>query len=161
MKPFIIITLFFSTFFSYGQKEAIFDIKVENDTVGIEDFLMVHFELKNGKGNQFQAPNFDGFEIVNGPSSSSSMTIINGKVDQTITYTYLLKPLKIGAFTIEPATIEVDGKKLKSTKKKITILKEYTAPDSEEDDFNMGIYPPRQQELKPKQPTKTYKTYKL
>jgi BatD DUF11 like domain len=161
MKILIIITSLCISLLSFGQKEASFNLKIEHDTVGIEDFLMVQFELKNGKGGQFKAPNFEGFELVNGPSSSSSMTIINGKVDQTITYSYILKPLKLGAYTIEAATIEVEGKKLKSEKKKITVLEEYEAPETDEmQNYGMGIYPPRQ-ETQPKIQKKTYKTYKL
>ena len=49
-------------------------------------------------------PDFDGFDVVMGPSTSSSFQVINGRVSQSRALTYVLRALKAGRLTIEPAT---------------------------------------------------------
>ena len=80
----------------------------------MDNYFEVDFTLENGQGTAFKPPPFKHFKIVRGPSTSSSTTIINGKVSQKISYTYMLEPKKAGRFTIGSATIKVNGKRLKS-----------------------------------------------
>ena len=64
------------------------------------------------------APSFEGFDLLAGPttSSSSSVQIINGKTTSKASYgyTYVLVPEKAGTFTIGSASISVGGKKYTS-----------------------------------------------
>jgi len=68
----------------------------------------------NAEPSEFRAPNLSAFTILAGPSrsSSSSISIINGRISQsvTITYTYVLQANQEGKYTIDPARITVDGK---------------------------------------------------
>lgn len=68
----------------------------------------------NAKGSDLRMPNIDGFDILMGPSvsSSTSMQIINGNVtkSQNYSYTYILRASKVGKYTISPATIKVKKK---------------------------------------------------
>ncbi|PKQ64448.1 hypothetical protein BZG02_06470 [Labilibaculum filiforme] len=67
----------------------------------------------NSKGKNIQVPELDGFRVLMGPSTSSSMStqIINGKVTSSsaYSYTYVLLAEKEGKFDIKPASISVDG----------------------------------------------------
>jgi hypothetical protein len=66
------------------------------------------------------------FEILYGPSTSmsSSTTIVNGKYQSSTSYgfTYVLRPKKIGTFTIPAATATINGNKLKSNSISIKVL---------------------------------------
>ncbi|MEI3420369.1 MAG: BatD family protein [Butyricimonas faecihominis] len=81
----------------------------------------------NNKGEKLQVPTIKGFDLLAGPSlsTSSNITIINGdmKQNQEYTYTYILEGQEEGEFTIEPATITVDGKEYKSQPLKIKVIK--------------------------------------
>jgi len=48
-------------------------------------------------------PDFDGFEIVMGPSMSSSFEMVNGRMSQSKSITYVLRAVKSGHVTIGPA----------------------------------------------------------
>lgn len=60
------------------------------------------------------APNFEGFELLAGPSISTghSIQFINGKQSSSYncTFTYVLLPEREGTFTIGAATVKVEGK---------------------------------------------------
>lgn len=73
-----------------------------------------------------QVDDFNGFEVVYGPSTSrsSNFTMINGKTTQssTMTFTYVLIPTKEGTHKLPEATIKVDGKSIKSNSASIEVL---------------------------------------
>ena len=73
----------------------------------------------NVRGSKsFQAPSFKGLEILYGPmqSQSSSFQFINGKRSQSfnLSFTYGLSAPEEGSYTLEPASIVVDGKTYQS-----------------------------------------------
>lgn len=109
-----------------AQDEVSFKVICKKQVVVGEQF-QVSYEL-TGDGSNFEAPNFTNFEIVGGPfsSSSSSVQIINGSVTKSTTHTYsfYLRAIKEGTFTIPAATITINKKKFKSTTEDITVVKD-------------------------------------
>ena len=63
----------------------------------------------------FEAPQFENFDYMAGPSTSqsSSTSIINGKTTSSVSYgyTYVIVPQKEGTFTIGAASVSVGGTK--------------------------------------------------
>ena len=94
--------------------------------VAVGEQFQVSYEL-SGDGKNFEAPNFNNFEIVGGPfsSSSSSVQIVNGSVTKTNTHTYsfYLRAIKEGKFTIPAATVTVNRQKIKSNTAEIEVTK--------------------------------------
>ncbi len=80
----------------------------------------------NQRGKDLRAPEMANFEILAGPytSQSSSTQWINGKRTSTftLTYTYTLMAQQTGIFSIQPATITVDGERYTSNGLKIEVL---------------------------------------
>ena len=74
----------------------------------------------------------NNFDILMGPSTgqSISMTTINGRTTQEITfsYTYILRPKKEGTFELRPASIEVGGKIFESNAMKIQVVQAQSKP---------------------------------
>lgn len=68
----------------------------------------------NSGGGEFSAPLFTGFYKLMGPQSSysSNTQIINGKMTQETTYSYIyfLQAIKEGRYTLGPAIFKVRGK---------------------------------------------------
>ena len=85
--------------------------------VSVGEQFQVSYEL-NGDGKDFKSPNFTNFEIIGGPfsSTSSSVQIINGSVSRTNTQTFSfhLRAIKEGKYTIPQASITVDRKRITS-----------------------------------------------
>ena len=115
-----------TAFLLRAQDDVSFKVICKKQVVVGEQF-QVSYEL-NGDGTNFESPNFNNFEIVGGPfsSSSSSVQIINGSVTRTNTHTYsfYLRAIKEGKYTIPAATITVNKQKVKSTTADIEVVKD-------------------------------------
>ena len=86
-------------------------------------YFEVSFILKNANGIDFNAPNFKNFKIISGPNKSTSMQIIQGQVSREMGFAYTLKPLKEGTFQIGSASIQANGKTLKTNPITIDVIK--------------------------------------
>lgn len=104
-------SLFFLFFLYCGfawTQEAKFTIDVSIDSLLLGNATKVSFTLEGAKGSNFTPPDFSGFQIVAGPSQSSSISMINGVVNQQLSYIYYLSAEEIGNFYIAPASIETE-----------------------------------------------------
>ncbi len=86
----------------------------------------VQFILNTQNVSGFNAPDFKGFEVIYGPatSSQSSFQMINGRTSQSsnIIYTYVLLTANPGTYTIGSASVQVDGKTVKSQPVQVKVL---------------------------------------
>jgi hypothetical protein len=130
---FLWATLLFS-FATYAQ-DAKFSVKVSKTTVNTNTKFKVEFVLENAGNGQFQAPKFEDFTVVGGPNQSSQMSIMNGEVSQSMTYTYMLMPKKTGEFVLPAASMKLKNETLKTEKVKIKV----TEPSDEDDDEASAI----------------------
>lgn len=109
---------------NYAQDGVKFEVVCKRNVVLGEQFNVSY--ILEGNGSNFEMPNFNDFEVVGGPfsSSSSSVQIINGSVVKatTTTYSVCLRALKEGSLTIPAATITVNRKKIKSPTMGITVV---------------------------------------
>lgn len=108
----------------FAQKNANFQIELSSDTVGLDGYIQVSFTVNNMNVEDFSPPDFEGFR-VQGPSSSTSMSIINGRKSQSITYTYILAPSKMGTFKLKSASIKTDEGTFETEEKTIEVLEHY------------------------------------
>lgn len=125
MKRLGLVILFFLTVFSVRADDVNFKVTCKRQVVVGEQF-QVSYEL-NCDGSDFKAPNFNDFEVVGGPFSSvgSNVQIINGSVTKshTLTYSFYLRAIKEGKYTIPAATITVKNKKVKSESTVVEVVK--------------------------------------
>lgn len=87
--------------------------------VSLNSYFEVVFTLKNADADAFSPPAFEHFNVIAGPSRSISTTMINGRVNKEMSYSYTLQPRRTGQITIGAATVQSEGKKL--TTKPLTI----------------------------------------
>src|SRR5690606_32591375 len=91
-------------------------------TVAAGETFEIRFTV-NGSAEQFQPPSFAGLQVVSGPNQSTSMTSINGKTTMSVSLGYYLVAEKEGEYTIQPATVQADGKQYTSNTLTITVQK--------------------------------------
>jgi hypothetical protein len=122
-KRFIFIIFLFTTLASVAQ-----DTKFTMSAPSIVS-LGEQFSLTltlNAKGRDAKLPELSNFEILMGPSvsSSTSIQIINGKTSRNVnySYTYILRAKKEGTYTISPATIRADGDIIQSNTVTIKVI---------------------------------------
>jgi hypothetical protein len=104
-----------------------FEAKVSKKQLGINERLRIDFEM-NADGDNFNPPSFQNFIVVGGPNQSVSHAWINGKKTFSKTYSYFLTPKSKGKFTINQATIEINGEIYKSTPITIVVSKAIDKP---------------------------------
>lgn len=114
------LVLILKSFVIHAQTS--FTASVNKNKVGVNEQFSLTYTV-NDSGDRFEAPIFSDFTVLSGPSTSSSTTIINGKVSKENSYTYYLRAKKLGLFTIGSASIRVNGKQYRSSTTSIQVLK--------------------------------------
>ncbi|MFA8434258.1 MAG: BatD family protein [Marinifilaceae bacterium] len=109
-----LLVLFLSTllFTAYAKADEVNFSASAPNVVEVGEQFRLAFSV-NKKGKNLILPKLIDFDILMGPSTSSSMSTqyINGKMtsSSSYTYTYVLMAKKEGKYTIDPAKITVDG----------------------------------------------------
>ena len=124
-KLLYIILFCFASIYSLEAQSDISFKTICKKQVSVGEQFQVSYEL-NSDGKDFRAPNFTNFEIIGGPftSTSSSVQIINGSVTRanTQTFSYHLRAIKEGTYTIPSASITVDKKKITSEPCEVVVV---------------------------------------
>ena len=116
------LLLLFVLFQSVLLVAQTFSAITNKNKLGLNEQFNLTFSL-NASGDRFVAPNLSNFTVLAGPSSSSSTSMINGKVTKETSFSYRLRAKKMGVFTIYPAKISVKGKQLQSNSLSVQVLK--------------------------------------
>ena len=104
------------------ENQPSFSFEISTDSILMGNYFEVKFTLENANGKNFAAPTFEGFNVVGGPNSSMSTSIVNGVVTQSISYSYYLEPKDIGQYWIEPASIETGDNILETTPIEVLVV---------------------------------------
>lgn len=105
---------------SFAQEED-FYLKLSSDTVLAGNVLQLTFVANNVSG-QFEAPDLKGLNVISGPNSSSSMSMVNGSVTQYATYSYGVYFEDIGEVIIPPSFFVTEDGTLETEPTSIIIL---------------------------------------
>ena len=97
----------FITLFNINAQDVQFTASAPSVVAVGEQFRLIY--SLNSQGTDLRLPDLGNFQLVSGPStsSSSSVQIINGQMTQTrsVTYNYILRAAEVGNYVIGPATI--------------------------------------------------------
>ncbi len=120
----LLVLLFF--FFANSTIAQSFRLTADRTTVQQKDRFKIYFTFEGGDRTSmknYRPPKLKNFSVLSGPNQSSSMSIVNGKVSSTITYSYIIVAPNLGEFTISPATLEFKGEVYKTNPLKIKVVK--------------------------------------
>ena len=117
----IFILFIFSSFSVQAQTLFKADVNVHNITIG--NTVRYTVSLENIDARSFKPPSFKGFNVVSGPSTRTSKTVINGAVTSEFKYIYVLEPQKVGEYTIPAATATSNNKRIRSNLVKVVVKK--------------------------------------
>jgi hypothetical protein len=101
-------TLFFLACCLFTQAQVAFTTNLSRDEIGKNENLRVEFKM-NVNGDNFTPPDFKDFTVVGGPSTSISQQWINGRGSMSKSFTYFLRPNRMGKITIGQASMSYDG----------------------------------------------------
>ncbi len=106
MKKLFIILLLFSLplLVSSQEENSSISVLVSADTLYLGNVLGVKYIIENIAGD-FQPPEFGEMSLVGGPNVSSNFSMINGRVSQSASYEYILRPEDVGDFILDAALV--------------------------------------------------------
>ena len=114
--------LFLTMFMALCAVAAVAQTEIQVQThkvVALDEQFNVTFIIEGSKPSEFTWEPGEDFNLVWGPQQgrSTSVQIINGKRTESsqTTYSYILRPLKAGKFTLPAASATVKGKGITST----------------------------------------------
>lgn len=106
-----------------AQANVSFEATTDARQIVLSGYFTATFTIENAEGTDFRPPNFKDFNVISGPSMTTSMRIENGRRSESRGLSYQLQPKKIGKFTIGSATIKVNGKTLRTQPFNIEVVK--------------------------------------
>lgn len=121
IKYYILTLLLFAAGQLFAQ-EAKFVAQVTKTTVATGEQFELTFSV-NGDAGSFNPPDLNDFQLLSGPNTSNSMEFVNGKATSSSSVSYILTPVRVGTFTIGPATAVINGKKMTTNPIKMTVVK--------------------------------------
>ena len=117
-----------ATVVSWASSPTTFEASAPLLVAAGENFRIEFTVNAEPERNSFEAPTFEGFQLVAGPVTShgSNMYIVNGSMERSEyhTYTYVLQGTSKGKFTIGSAAIAVDGKSYRTQPVTIEVVDE-------------------------------------
>lgn len=126
MKRILFSIILFVATISVAFADEISFVTSAPNAVEVNQHFRLTYKINRGKVKEPKIAALDNFDILSGPnrSSSSSMSIINGKMtsEQSVTFTYILVATAEGTYTIPGATVTVDGEEITSNSVTIRVL---------------------------------------
>ncbi len=127
---FISVVILVFSMKAQDKDEVTFELNLSKPKLGLNERLRVDFTM-NKDGDNFNPPDFTGFRVLMGPSQSISSSWINGVRSYSKTYSYTLAPSAKGKFTINQASIVIDGKTYKSLPKDVEVTAAVDKPSDQ------------------------------
>ena len=104
----------------YAQEPSLITTLSKNK-LGINQRVKITFTINKQGGDNFEVPKFKNFEIIGGPSQSIKQSWINGEASFSQSYSYIIKPIRKGEFSIPSASIKLNEKIIRSKPVKIIV----------------------------------------
>lgn len=105
-----------------GQGSYRFYVKANKRTITLSEGVQLTYKFEGGNPSDFTPPQLDDFQFASGISQGQETQIINNRISRAKTFQFVLKPTKIGTFTIGPAKVTVNGRKLESDPITINVI---------------------------------------
>jgi hypothetical protein len=89
-------------------RAAEFTVRSEVDArkIGVEDQLQLTITLEGSGGpEEIPLPKLTNLELVGGPFQSTQISVVNGRMSQSRSYTYVLQPRRAGKAEIGPVQV--------------------------------------------------------
>lgn len=124
MKKLLFILLFLMILLSEIYCEINIFASVDKNVISLNDQITLQVVVSGNITNipQPNLPQLNDFQIYSA-GRSQNISIINGEVNSSVTFNYILSPKRIGEFEIPPITLEYKGKTYQTEPIKIKVEK--------------------------------------
>ena len=98
---------------SYGQEQV--SMTIAPSRINKNDYTNLKIIIENSNQvRQVTPPSLKDFIVLSGPNQESGMSSVNGSVNKYTAISFILKPKRPGKINIEPATVQIGGRQLKT-----------------------------------------------
>lgn len=126
------VVLLFAGLFAGAQVN--FVATINPDPATVNNYVTLEYTIAGSSEiEKLDLPDLKSFRLISGPSSRSSVSIINGKRSRNFAVSFVLIPLEEGKLHIPGATAIVNGTSITSNAVNLTVNKGEAKTDSEED----------------------------
>jgi len=111
-----------------------FIMRTDRTTVAEGETFILEAVLENIDTKSIKLPDVSPFKIVQGPSTSTSLSIVNGKSSGSYSQKYLLQAPKSGKYKLSPATAQLGNKTIRTNEIVVEVVKQHVSalPDKTE-----------------------------
>ncbi|MCX6827100.1 MAG: BatD family protein, partial [candidate division Zixibacteria bacterium] len=122
-KKWFVALMFFLSALAVAQGDIQIQISMDRDTINVNEQAYLTVTILTGQQNlpAPELPNLSMFNVYS-QGTSTSISIVNGKMESSFSYQYLLQPKKQGTFLIRPVTIVYNQKRYASNEFTLTVL---------------------------------------
>ena len=94
-----------------------------SDIVGLDELALLRIKIE-GSDRQGMSPEFqlENFEIIAGPSQSTSLTIFNGVPSSSLTYSWHLRPKALGKARVYDVKLRTGGRTLDLGERQVDVV---------------------------------------
>jgi len=119
-KKFLLILLLLCPIFAIADDEISIEMSLSQEVINIDSHAYLMITIKSNQQNlpEPQLPNMSMFNVFS-QGTSTNISIVNGKMESSLTYNYRLQPRREGTFVIKPAVVVFDHKRYES--KEVTL----------------------------------------
>jgi len=111
------------------------EASVDKQELTLEDSVYFSIVVEGTQNSPSpELPPLDSFKI-RPLGFSSSIQIVNGRQSSSITYNFVLIPKETGTFTINPATVKIDGNKYQTAPITLVVREASAIPDTSREVF--------------------------
>lgn len=98
--------------------------------LGLEELVVLRIRLEGTSNLRRNAPQFelDNFEVVGGPSQSTSLSIVNGATSSSVILSWHLRPLAVGSARVHGIQVELADETLRLQDLEAEIVEQEQAP---------------------------------
>jgi hypothetical protein len=137
-----------------------FSVEVSSDTILLGNYFELKYTVENAPGSSFEGPKLAPLILLGGPNTSTSMSIINGEVSQSASYTYYVEPPDLGNYVIPPAYVTLEDAVLETPPINIIVVPNpdgiVQRPHTPGKRFDQLFPTPQRDTSKPKRPRKKF-----
>lgn len=111
--------------------DIVIEVTIDRDTVGLDEYANLQVVISGEDQNLPNPilPTLAAFEMYS-QGRSSNISIVNGQVNSSVSYRYLLMPKKAGTFVIDNIALVHNNKRFKGNSVNLTVLSSGTATSS-------------------------------
>jgi len=109
--------------FLFAQDEFSVAMSLSRDVISIDDHVYLTITISGPSQNlpKPELPNLSLFDTYS-QGTSTNISIVNGRVESSLTYNYVLQPRQEGTFIIKPAAIAYNQKRYESNEVTLKVV---------------------------------------